>query len=110
MHDDPAVFQDVAAVGEPERRFKEDYLRILRCARFAARLEFTVVQSTWEAAVAAAPGLRMLSAERVRDEWFKSLATTFFRLCSRNSSYMSRRIGASLGSGLSCRFCHCATS
>lgn len=70
------VRRKIQCVGEAERRFQEDYLRILRCARFAARLEFTVVQSTWEAAVTAAPGLRMLSAERVRDEWFKSLKST----------------------------------
>jgi len=66
----------IQAVGDAKLRFQEDYLRILRCARFAGRLDFTVVQSTWEAAVAAAPGLRMLSAERVRDEWFKSLKST----------------------------------
>jgi tRNA nucleotidyltransferase (CCA-adding enzyme) len=65
----------IRAVGKPEERFREDYLRILRCARFAARLGFNVEQSTWEAAVAAAEGLLALSAERVRDEWFKSLET-----------------------------------
>jgi tRNA nucleotidyltransferase (CCA-adding enzyme) len=63
------------AVGNPEERFREDYLRILRCARFAARLSFNVEQATWQAAVAAADGLPGLSAERVRDEWFKSLET-----------------------------------
>jgi tRNA nucleotidyltransferase (CCA-adding enzyme) len=65
----------VRAVGNPQERFREDYLRILRCARFAARLGFNVEQGTWEAAVAAADGLTALSAERVRDEWFKSLET-----------------------------------
>jgi tRNA nucleotidyltransferase (CCA-adding enzyme) len=63
------------AVGNPEERFREDYLRILRCARFAARLSFNVEQATWLAAAAAADGLTSLSAERVRDEWFKSLET-----------------------------------
>lgn len=65
----------IRAVGDPEERFREDYLRILRCARFAARLSFNVEQSTWQAAVNAADGLLSLSAERVRDEWFKSLET-----------------------------------
>lgn len=65
----------IRAVGDPEERFREDYLRILRCARFAARLGFNVEQSTWQAAVAASEGLGALSAERVRDEWFKSLET-----------------------------------
>jgi tRNA nucleotidyltransferase (CCA-adding enzyme) len=66
----------IRAVGNAEERFREDFLRILRCARFAARLGFNVEQGTWLAAVAAADGLTSLSAERVRDEWFKSLETT----------------------------------
>jgi tRNA nucleotidyltransferase (CCA-adding enzyme) len=65
----------IRAVGEPAERFREDYLRILRGLRFAARLGFTLEPATWAAAVAAAPGLAQLSAERVRDEWFKSLRT-----------------------------------
>lgn len=65
----------VRAVGEPSRRFAEDYLRILRMLRFAARFGFSIDPATWEAARAAAPELRGLSAERVRDEWFKGLET-----------------------------------
>ena len=65
----------VRAVGDPAQRFREDYLRILRAIRFAARFDFTIDPLTWEAARAAAPGLTGLSAERVRDEWFKSLRT-----------------------------------
>ncbi|HET7426205.1 MAG TPA: CCA tRNA nucleotidyltransferase, partial [Gemmatimonadales bacterium] len=66
----------IRAVGEPSERFREDYLRILRGVRFAARLGFTVEPATWQAAAAAAPGLSQLSAERVRDEWFKGLRTS----------------------------------
>jgi tRNA nucleotidyltransferase (CCA-adding enzyme) len=65
----------VRAVGDPAERFREDYLRILRAVRFAARFEFAVDPDTWEAARAAAPGLARLSAERVRDEWLKGLET-----------------------------------
>jgi tRNA nucleotidyltransferase (CCA-adding enzyme) len=65
----------VRAVGDPRQRFQEDYLRILRAIRFAARFGFTIDPATWEAARAASPGLAQLSAERVRDEWFKSLET-----------------------------------
>jgi tRNA nucleotidyltransferase (CCA-adding enzyme) len=67
--------QLVRAVGDPAQRFREDYLRILRAVRFAARFGFTIDPPTWEAAQAAAPGLAQLSAERVRDEWFKGLQT-----------------------------------
>ena len=65
----------VRAVGNPAQRFREDYLRILRGLRFSARLGFTIDPATWEAARAATDGLPQLSAERVRDEWFKSLRT-----------------------------------
>ena len=72
---DDLAGQVLRAVGDPAARFREDYLRILRLIRFAARFEFTIAPDTWAAAQAAAPGLRQLSAERVRDEWFKSLRT-----------------------------------
>ncbi|HET7469525.1 MAG TPA: hypothetical protein VFJ81_07610, partial [Gemmatimonadales bacterium] len=65
----------VRAVGEPSQRFREDYLRILRCLRFAARFGFSIDPATWAAAVEGAPGLAQLSAERVRDEWYKGLRT-----------------------------------
>jgi tRNA nucleotidyltransferase (CCA-adding enzyme) len=63
------------AVGVAGERFREDYLRILRALRFASRFAFTIEPDTWEAAREAAEGLRQLSAERVRDEWFKGLRT-----------------------------------
>jgi tRNA nucleotidyltransferase (CCA-adding enzyme) len=66
----------IRAVGEPAQRFREDYLRILRAIRFAARFQFGIDPATWSAALAAADGLSKLSAERVRDEWFKGLRTT----------------------------------
>jgi tRNA nucleotidyltransferase (CCA-adding enzyme) len=65
----------VRAVGDPSERFREDYLRILRAVRFAARFEFIIEPATWTAAGDSAPGLANLSAERVRDEWFKGLRT-----------------------------------
>jgi tRNA nucleotidyltransferase (CCA-adding enzyme) len=65
----------VRAVGDPAARFREDYLRILRAIRFAARFDFTIDPATWKAAREAAPGLGRLSAERVREEWFKGLRT-----------------------------------
>lgn len=63
----------IRAVGDPARRFQEDYLRILRALRFAARFGFEIDPVTWEAAKANVAGLAQLSAERVRDEWFKGL-------------------------------------
>lgn len=60
-------------VGAPEERFAEDYLRILRALRFAGQFELEVDPQTWAALRAAAPHLRELSAERVREELVKSL-------------------------------------
>ncbi|MBL9079010.1 MAG: CCA tRNA nucleotidyltransferase [Planctomycetes bacterium] len=55
-------------VGVPAVRFDEDALRLLRAVRFAARCGLTVEPATSAALLAAAPGLRRLSAERVLDE------------------------------------------
>ena len=63
------------AVGAAEERFREDYLRVLRAIRFAARFGLAIEPDTWVAARDAAAGLSGLSAERVRDEWFKGLRT-----------------------------------
>ncbi len=65
----------IRAVGEPETRFREDYLRILRALRFAARFDFEIDPRTWAALCATADGLAQLSAERVREEWYKGLRT-----------------------------------
>lgn len=65
----------VRAVGQPGLRFQEDYLRVVRALRFAARFHFTIDEPTWAAARAAAPALTRLSAERVRDEWTKGLVS-----------------------------------
>src|SRR2546422_5482021 len=61
----------IRSVGDPNWRFQEDYLRILRALRFSARFEFRIHPRTLEAAKANVQGLAQLSAERVRDEWFK---------------------------------------
>ena len=63
----------IRAVGDPAQRFREDYLRILRALRFAARFGFQIDRDTWNAATANVEGLKQLSAERVRDEWFKGI-------------------------------------
>ena len=65
----------IRSVGDPNWRFQEDYLRILRALRFSARFEFRIHPRTLEAAKANVQGLAQLSAERVRDEWFKGIAT-----------------------------------
>src|SRR5690242_12480909 len=65
----------IRSVGDANWRFQEDYLRILRALRFSARFEFRIHARTLEAAKANIQGLAQLSAERVRDEWFKGILT-----------------------------------
>jgi tRNA nucleotidyltransferase (CCA-adding enzyme) len=65
----------IRSVGDANWRFQEDYLRILRALRFSARFEFRIHPRTLEAAKANVAGLAQLSAERVRDEWFKGIET-----------------------------------
>ena len=65
----------IRSVGDANWRFQEDYLRILRALRFSARFEFRIHARTLEAAKANIQGLAQLSAERVRDEWFKGIRT-----------------------------------
>ena len=60
-------------VGEPERRFDEDALRMLRTVRFSAQLGFEIEPRTLEAIRALAHLASVLSAERVRDELLKTL-------------------------------------
>lgn len=56
------------AVGDPEKRFCEDALRILRLFRFASVLEFTPEEETLKAALKCAPLLENISAERISAE------------------------------------------
>ncbi|HUL03825.1 MAG TPA: hypothetical protein VLV16_11410 [Gemmatimonadales bacterium] len=65
----------IRSVGDANWRFHEDFLRILRALRFSARFEFRIHPATLEAAEANVSGLSQLSAERVRDEWFKGILT-----------------------------------
>lgn len=61
----------IRAVGNPNKRFAEDALRMLRAIRFAATLDFKIEEKTFEAIKKNAHLLEKISGERVRDELFK---------------------------------------
>ncbi len=63
----------IRAIGDPEARFGEDHLRMLRAIRFAARLGFRIEPATLEAIRRLREKIRLISAERVRDELVKIL-------------------------------------
>jgi len=58
----------IRTIGDPERRFGEDKLRMLRAVRFAARFEYTIELATFAAMQRLAPQIEVVSRERVRDE------------------------------------------
>ena len=61
----------IRAVGNPEERFSEDALRMLRAVRFATELGFTVSPETSEAIKKQANLLEVIAKERIRDEFIK---------------------------------------
>ena len=63
----------IRAIGDPEQRFAEDHLRMLRAVRFAARFGFAMEPSTFEAIRKLHAGIGAISAERVRDELLRIL-------------------------------------
>ncbi|MFZ4115808.1 MAG: CCA tRNA nucleotidyltransferase [Chthoniobacterales bacterium] len=58
----------IRAIGDPQKRFEEDKLRLLRALRFATTLEFEIDSTTWKAVCQLAPQIHAVSEERIRDE------------------------------------------
>lgn len=65
----------IRCVGEPEERFMEDALRILRAVRFSAQLGFRIEERTKEVIRKLAPTLKDISAERIQVELVKTLVS-----------------------------------
>ncbi len=65
----------IVAVGDPDVRFTEDALRMLRAVRFAAELEFMIDQTTLIALQKHAEKIQNISWERIRDEFLRILVT-----------------------------------
>jgi poly(A) polymerase len=63
----------IRTIGDPERRFAEDKLRMLRAVRFAARFEYKINPATFAAIKKLAPEIAIVSRERMRDELTRML-------------------------------------
>jgi poly(A) polymerase len=61
----------IRTIGVPEERFAEDHLRLLRAVRFAAQLDLRIEPKTFAAIRLLAPKIKLISAERIRDELLK---------------------------------------
>jgi poly(A) polymerase len=74
----------IRAIGEPDRRFREDKLRMMRAVRFAARFEFEIEAETFRAIRRHVAEIHQVSPERLREELTKMLtegaARTAFEL------------------------------
>lgn len=65
----------IRAVGDPDTRFTEDALRLMRAVRFAVKLGFTIEDNTYAAICRRAEGLARISRERISDEFQKILTS-----------------------------------
>ncbi len=65
----------IRAVGDPEQRFKEDALRLMRAVRFATTLGFTIEDKTKDAVIEHSSLITNISSERMRDELLKIVAS-----------------------------------
>ncbi|MEJ5300299.1 MAG: CCA tRNA nucleotidyltransferase [Thermodesulforhabdaceae bacterium] len=69
----------IRGVVNPEARFREDPLRVLRAARFLAEYGFTIERKTYNAMKETSPLLKDVAIERIRDEFFKLIVGTHVR-------------------------------
>ncbi len=67
----------IRCVGDPNLRFKEDALRLMRAIRFAAQLGFQIEEKTLAAITNDAALLKNIANERIRDELYKILASDY---------------------------------
>ncbi len=69
----------IRAVGDPDQRFEEDALRILRAVRFAAQLGFVIEENTRRAVHDKMPTLEYVSQERITMELVKTVGAPYFK-------------------------------
>lgn len=67
----------IRAVGDPEKRFTEDALRIMRAFRFSAQLGFDIEENTLAAAKKLAARLKNIARERIGSEFMRLLASAY---------------------------------
>lgn len=67
----------IKAVGDPNARFQEDALRLLRAIRLATELKFTIEEKTWQAIITQSKTIEHVSGERIRLELLKILESDY---------------------------------
>ena len=69
----------IRTVGDPEKRFSEDALRMVRAVRFSSQLNFDIEDETFKSIKRLAFNINKISKERIRDEFNKIILTDFGR-------------------------------
>lgn len=69
--------KSIRAVGDPEKRFNEDALRLLRAIRIATELGFTIEEHTFTVIKKLAPFITQVSHDRIRNELMKIIKSEF---------------------------------
>lgn len=67
----------IRTVGNPDERFAEDALRMLRAIRFSVQLNMKIDTATFQSIIKHAPNMRHISLERISSEFMKMLASDF---------------------------------
>ena len=67
----------IRAVGDPQKRFREDALRMMRAVRFSSQFGFLIEKETFSAIKKNAQLIKKIAAERIRDELWKILDSPF---------------------------------
>lgn len=67
----------IKSVGEPDKRFAEDGLRLMRAVRIATQLQFSIDENTRASIIKNAHLLKNISRERIRDELFKIISSDY---------------------------------
>ena len=80
----------IRAVGDPEKRFTEDALRIMRAFRFSAQLDFEIEKDTLEAALKLRKRLKNIAKERIGSEFMRLLSSS---AASRSLTLMGEVLG-----------------
>lgn len=88
----------IKAVGNPEQRFEEDALRMLRAIRFSAQLGYDIAPPTFRAIVTKSHLIRNISAERIRDELSKTLLSDPFAFIKLHEGELLKHIMPELDS------------
>lgn len=89
----------IRTIDAPAERFAEDHLRLLRAVRFAAQLNFEIEAETFAAIQSLAPKIKIISAERIRDELLKLFAAPKVGFDAHSSQTRSGASRVELSSG-----------